>query len=208
MSVEILFETIDTPLPPPADGYRSAGGFRAPWSRVIGDLRDELRRADATDVRLFADLDRSQIRRDGLPYDDARPRSPGVVLALCKLVDSARVELTYPAGSYETMKGNIRAICLTLERLRDIDRYGVGKAGQQYRAYAALPPGSTALAVAEWPNAEAAERWLRQLAGPAAGALLSRVELKRMLSKRYHPDGTEPNEATFKKIVRALELIE
>ena len=52
--------------------------------------------------------------------------------------------MEFPCGTYERFEHNMRAIALTLENLRAIDRYGVTLGHQQYKGFLALPPAATA----------------------------------------------------------------
>jgi hypothetical protein len=55
--------------------------FKAGWPSTIELLERELRMLDARNVVLQLDLPERKIRRDGLPYADARPGHPGVILS-------------------------------------------------------------------------------------------------------------------------------
>jgi hypothetical protein len=47
--------------------------------------------------------------------------------------------LSYPCDRFQTWDDNLRAIALSLEHLRAVDRYGVTKRGEQYQGWAQLP---------------------------------------------------------------------
>jgi hypothetical protein len=48
--------------------------------------------------------------------------------------------LSYPCDKFSHWQDNLRAIALSMEALRKVDRYGVTRGGEQYRGFAALPP--------------------------------------------------------------------
>lgn len=117
---------------------RSAGWqFKAGWSSTIELLGRELRALNARDIVLQLDLTERDLRLDGLPRANARPGHPGVILAL----EAPKVgPLQFACDTYRWWETNVRAIALTLQALRAVERYGAVKTGEQYRGWAALPP--------------------------------------------------------------------
>jgi hypothetical protein len=77
----------------------------------------------------------SDLRLDGQPYANTRPRHPGVTVAF----KSNHGPLKYTADKFATWTENLRAIALGLEALRKVDRYGVTSRGEQYAGWKALP---------------------------------------------------------------------
>ena len=124
------------------------GPFRISYPNLLDELKRELRFLSAKNIELqmyVPETKLSKIRRksDGWPADEARTIKPGVVLSFsCKDGDLQFACDTYGdyQGGYIGWQDNLRAISLTLENLRAIDRYGATKRGQQYQGYAALPP--------------------------------------------------------------------
>jgi hypothetical protein len=140
------------------------------------------------DVVLEVDVRERDIRLDGMLRADARASSPAVVVAF----ESKHGSMLYRCDRFESRwasqgpgwQQNARAIALTLEALRAVDRYGATETGQQYAGFKALPSGRAmpashmtsdqALAVLhEWaPAAKADEplerlfRWARAGAHP------------------------------------------
>ena len=112
-------------------------GGQVPWADTLEKLERELDRLNATDVVVRMDLRENQLRNDGLPYANATPGSPGVVLGF-DLRDVGRVE--YCCDTYDQWKANVRAIAKTLENLRACERWGVLNQRQQFRGSKALPP--------------------------------------------------------------------
>lgn len=115
---------------------RQGSRFKSSWQQTLTLLEDELRRIRAKRIVIQVDLDASQIRNDGWPRSSANPRSPGVVLSF----ESPKGSLSFPCDRYDDWKDNVRAIGLSLEALRTVDRYGVTQSSEQYRGWTALPP--------------------------------------------------------------------
>lgn len=151
---------------PPAQ--RKGVQFKATWSTTLEDLGRELDHLDAHDIVLEVAVDARDIRKDGMLRADARPRHPGVRLSF----QSTSGALSFTCDTYEqqyysgvpSWQANVRAIAKTLERLRDIDRYGATK-GEQYAGFKAIGAGSgatplggmtrdQALAVLDYPKGE------------------------------------------------------
>lgn len=127
--------------------------FKADWATTRKELARELDSLDATDAVLEIAVQPHHIRKDGTLRSDV-PKSlphPGVRLSF----QTASLGLmsftcdTYEAryfGQMADWQANVRAIVLTLEALRAVDRYGATQ-GEQYAGFAALPPGAGATAM-------------------------------------------------------------
>lgn len=126
----------------PPDERRKAP-WGATWSRTLDDLARELDWLSARDVVLELDVVAGKIRRDGMLKADARVGHPGVRLSF----QSPHGAMSFTCDTYlPDWRTNVRAIALTLDRLRAVDRYGATQ-GQQYAGFAALPSGSGAVAM-------------------------------------------------------------
>jgi len=115
--------------------------FKATYSQTIDLLDDELRRAGAVGtvvIEVFLSADK--IRMDGAMRADARPDKPGIILRFT----GKHGAVTMPCDRYRDWHDNLRAIALTLESLRAIDRWGTTYSGEQYRGWTALPPAGGA----------------------------------------------------------------
>lgn len=124
----------------PADQRYSRRIFKAGWSSTLQLLDDELWHLSARDVVAELDVDESRIRRDGWPRENATAGFPGVRVAFA----SKHGPLTYATDAYDWWQHNVRAIALSLQALRAVDRYGVTTRGEQYTGWAALPSAPTA----------------------------------------------------------------
>jgi hypothetical protein len=52
--------------------------------------------------------------------------------------------MTFPCDTYTAWADNLRAIALTLQSLRDVERYGATYEGEQYKGWTALPTDTNA----------------------------------------------------------------
>lgn len=161
-----------------ASADRRRSPFSAPWSHTLQLLDDELRHAQAVDAVLQVCIPESDFGVRGYPLANARQWSPGVILSF----NGADGPLSFPCDSYERWQDNLRAIALTMESLRRINRYGVAKTGEQYRGWRAIESTPTSGTMT---TAQAWER-LSQIAGVAADTPLER--LVRLARARAHPD--------------------
>lgn len=170
MRTRVTFQAITPALWPrgaartPESGRRH-GPFKATWATILNDLDTELVQIGAKDVVIQLDCPAVDIRQDGMPKGDARVRSPGIVL---RFTHPKLGPVVYPCDAYADYYDNLRAISLTLNALRAIDRYQVGTPGQQYGGYRALPAstGETTL------SPEQAADMLAQHSGLPAEAIL------------------------------------
>lgn len=180
--------------PGPYTADRQPSPFSAGLTSTIELLDRELRHLDARRIVIGLALGEGQIRLDGLPYASARPDHPGVLLAF----DGRPGPLRFACDRYRSRDPqpgwhhNLRAIALTLQALRAVERYGATADGQQYRGYAALPAGkhevgtltveAAAKVIAHFATGNAAS-WRPVLDDPETRAAWVRVALKRT-----HPD--------------------
>lgn len=103
---------------------RRRAQFKAGYTATLGLLDRELQYLAAKDVVLQVALRDEDIRLDGAPRANAKPAShPGVILSF----DSKHGPLSYPCDTFADWEDNLRAIALSLEHLRAVDRYGVTK---------------------------------------------------------------------------------
>jgi hypothetical protein len=178
---------IETP-----DSARTYSQFKAPVGRTVATLATELRALDATRVVLELDLRERDIRLDGLPRADARPRTPRVVLSF----ESRYGPQRFATDSFRTWEENLRGIALSMEALRSVDRYGVSKRGEQYRGWRALPMTAGEYDLSEAiTSRESAEAYLARWDGDARRAL-----------RETHPD-MGGDEAEFRAVNKARELL-
>lgn len=127
---------------------REFSDFRASWSDTLEMLGREVGMLDGQRVVVGIDIRDQDLRIDGRLRANARPaETDAVELAF----DSKHGPLLYRCDQYvkrsyyragmESWQHNVRAIAMTLQALRAVDRYGAARSGEQYRGYRALPSG-------------------------------------------------------------------
>jgi hypothetical protein len=171
---------------------------------MLDDLEREMAHLSAKDIIVEGGFTLNDIRNDGWPRSSARPTPPVVRLSFV----SKHGPLAYLCGTFDDYGANLRAIGLTLSNLRAIDRYGATSTGEQYKGWSQLPPPG-GLAMDEWPNVEAAVRFLCDVAGwitpPAVPSNIASVY--RDAAMKVHPDKGGDSSA-MSKVNRARDFIE
>jgi hypothetical protein len=115
--------------------------FRAAFSDTARLLEREVGHLAPREVILEAGFTDGQLRLDGMPRADARPAVEGVILTVIRPRGITH-DLRYPCSTFGSWQANLRAIALSLEALRKVNRYGVSKRGEQYAGWKALPAGA------------------------------------------------------------------
>ncbi len=137
------------PATPPA--ARKDSVFRATYPATLELLWRETEMLGAQDLVLQVDIAERDIRTDGLPRANARyGTNPGVIISF----QSTHGPLRYATDAYTEWQANLRAIALSLEALRAVDRYGVSRRGEQYRGWQQIeaggPSSSRGAVLVEW----------------------------------------------------------
>jgi len=175
--MEILYRAL-VAWPGELTRHRKRSPFKASYSNTVDLLESELRWLKAKDIFLQVALLPGDIRLDGLPRSGARPSHPGIILTF----ESRFGPLSYPCDTFDSWESNLRAIALSLQHLRTVDRYGVTRRGEQYQGWARLPAPSNGVQTA--PQAvELLRRFAPDLV--AAGKL---QEAWRAACLKTHPD--------------------
>jgi hypothetical protein len=197
--LDLVVRPFDGPPPPLGD---RPSPFSAPMGRTTRLLARELRALDAERAVLEVALRETQIRVDGLPRADARPEIPAVRLSF----DSRWGPLRYETGEYRRWEDNVRALALSMEALRAVDRYGVSKRGEQYRGWRALPMSTSTTDPRDLVvTPEQARQVIEEaLGGPISDGRLDDAIRRAIL--RTHPDrGGDPQR--FILVQRAKEIL-
>jgi hypothetical protein len=187
------------PVTPAAS--RKQATFRATYPATLELLFSEAEKLGARELILQVDVFERDIRTDGLPRSNARfGESPAVIVSF----ESRHGPLRYATDAFTQWQDNLRAIALSLEALRAVDRYGVSRRGEQYAGWRALEAGNGQA----FASADAAERWMRGQLTARIGAHSVREprELYRGLAKLMHPDaGGDP--ADWDRLDAARQLL-
>lgn len=181
---------------------RRPAPFTASWSSTLELLKRELRMLQAKNVVIQVAIPEHQLRNDGYPYANAQAFHPGVILAF----DSVHGPLRYPSDRFSSWEDNIRAIALSLEKLRAVDRYGVTRRAEQYAGWKAIAaPG------AEMTPLQAAHH-IAQVSGAAVDDLLRDPEAVRAAyrdaARKLHPDMGHADPTAFQELSRARDTLE
>lgn len=193
---------------------RSSGVFRASWNDTVKMLLTEAGHLGAPLVVVQVDADASDIRRDGMLRARASVGFPGVKVSF----ESKHGPLTYATDVYSQWypaappgwQANLRAIALSLEALRAVDRYGATRSGEQYQGFTALsdkPAGHDDLTLkdAQLVFADALGVTAASLAEEFRhGASVNRMY--RVMARKHHPD-VGGNESVFGLITRARDVL-
>lgn len=185
---------------------RKRAPFRSSYSQTVDLLDRELRHLNARQVVIQLALQPSDIRLDGRPRAGSRPSHPGVILTF----RSAHGPLSYPCDRYDDWESNLRAIALSLECLRTVDRYGVTKTGEQYKGWKQLPPPGVSESNGLMSVDEAA-KIVRAMGGGLADEIKDMHDAYRQSYRRaaqaVHPDAGG-KEADFIKLQKAAAVLD
>lgn len=210
--ISIRFVPIDK-WPGETPRFTHASKFEATYSKTLDLLQRELRQLGARDVVMQAFFRPNQIRQDGFPYSGARPERSGVILSFRTASKGA---FSFPCWRYSKFEDNVRAIALSLEALRAVDRYGVTQRAEQYQGWKQIEaPGAR-------PVFESADSAARFVCVKATGEDPKPEELREMLmpgsklrtfyyrkaAAKLHPDQPNGSHEEFVMLQQALAVLE
>jgi hypothetical protein len=183
----IVRPLITWPGKPTSSWQRKRDVFKAGWSQTVDLLERELHHLNAKQVVLEMAVRERDIRNDGMIRADARPSAPGVVLRFT----GKHGPMTMPCDKFTDWQANVRAIALSLEALRKVDRYGVTQTGEQYTGWKALPEVANDIDAAALFIASTVSRVQPAAAYPAAVIKADAIAFQaayRIAVKVAHPD--------------------
>lgn len=139
-----------------------------------------------------------ELRQDGLPYSNRRQPDDRGVAVYFKLDDE---DQCIPCDKWDTTGQNLRAVEMTINALRGIERWGAKEmVNAAFRGFRALPPPSGEPIITEPP-------WSQVLGLDEAGGIITRdrvVSAYRYLAKKHHPD-QGGDHGYFMRLKRAYE---
>lgn len=174
------------------------------WDKTVRDLERELDHLEATGIVLQMNVVQRDIRGDGWIRANARPEHPGVIISF---TSRTLGPLSYPCDTYDDWQANVRAIMLSLEALRAVDRHGVTKRGEQYQGFTQIGAGK--LIMTPQLAAEILTD-VENLGGDPTDLLAAAVAVKytyREAVKKAHPDAGGSAE-TFQRVQEAKEVLD
>lgn len=211
-----------TPRPvTPASQRRNADTFRALWDPTLALLERECEYLGASLVVVEVDItDPRAFRRDGLIRADARVNFPGVIVSF----ESKHGPLQYATDAYERWVGggrgltswqaNVRAVALSLQALRAVDRYGVTHTGEQYQGWTAIAARPSVMTreqaaefIAYWAEPDDEAKRATAVAAMLRSPELFVPQLHRRAAKRAHPDVTGDDGDTMARLNQARDII-
>jgi len=117
---------------------REPSRFDTPYPKTLALLEREIGYLGGRDVVMGVGLSEHDIRLDGQPRANARAFGhPGVEISFNSREHG---RLSYSSDQYLDWPDNVRAIALSLEALRAVERWGVSK-GRQYAGFTLLTAG-------------------------------------------------------------------
>lgn len=176
--IDARFVPVDTWLgKKTASHARKHSPFRASYAKTLDLLEKELNNLRAKDIVIQAFFERADIRNDGWPRSSARPKDSGVIVTFT----GKSGVMSFPCDRFNGWEDNLRAIALSLEALRQVDRYGVTGNNEQYHGFARLeaPKDNRAEAVAFFSKVTGLTSREIQADAPAA---------YRLAARSLHPD--------------------
>jgi len=192
-------EPIGTWARPITKNRASRHRFSASWYNTMELLTSEIEKLGVRGViAVRIDVQRGDIRLDGMLRANARVDFPGVVVSF----ESRYGPLSYATDEYNSWQANVRAIALSLQALRAVDRYGVSKSGEQYAGWRAIESGKSAV----WSSKDEAVQWLRSLT--AAWGALDIERMLRVAGGICHPDRHDGDRAMWDRYDAARQLLE
>lgn len=210
----VTVRPLSEPRPPEAN---RASQFSATLGSTVSMLATELRALDAQNVVLEIDIRERDLRVDGLPRADAKVHGDAVAISFDSKFGPLRYATGEYSGSYVWRGGNegsvrvpgwqanLRAIALSMEALRSVDRYGVSKRGEQYTGWRQLP-ASTDPADAIQTTEQAYAIIARHADCTIDIAKIATADAIRKAIKATHPDaGGDSDE--FRQVQRARTLL-
>jgi hypothetical protein len=174
---------------------RKRAPFKAGYPRTLDDLEREINHLSGKSVVIQAEFETRDIRNDGWPRSSARAKGPGVVVSF----QTPQGPLSFPCDTYDAWEDNLRAIALSLEALRAVNRYGVTKHSEQYKGFAQIEaPGAQ-----NGMDRQQAVVFVRNWGG-AEGSL---SDAYRRAARVLHPDASTGSHEQFVKLQQAKAVL-
>jgi hypothetical protein len=186
---------------------RKSSPFRSGYLDTLNLLEDELGKLRAKEIVLQAAISWEDIRNDGWPKANAAFRDAGIILTF-----ETKDGPLFPCDAYTHWQTNLRAIALSLEALRAVNRYGVTRRAEQYQGWKRIAPPSDQ----PFRTKEEAAHFIQLSSGSAVEFSLSsiihygveRQTAYRRAAAKLHPDNPGGSHDAFVKLQAAITLLE
>lgn len=186
----------------PRTTSRETGRFKASWLKTLDLLEYELSKLRAEDVVIQIEDPEGikGIRNDGSyrMLSQSYFTTKSCVMLSFK---SPKGSISMPCDRYQDWKDNLRAIALSLEALRAVDRYGVTRGNEQYRGWTQIGNGNGKM------DRPSALKFIESLLGASVPAQANIRDVCRKLKILHHPDHTGGSHETFVAIGQAEEVL-
>lgn len=186
--------------------------FDSTWTDTLELLGREIDKLGGRDVVIECDVREQDIRLDGMLRANAKADTPAVVVAFDTrqhgpmLYRCDRYTQRW-GGPLSSWQHNVRAIALTLEALRAVDRYGATETGQQYAGFKALPAGRAM--PSSHMTSDEAEQIIREV-GFIDGVSQVGVSIRDVYRRARavaHPDRNGGDRALWDKVEQAAAVL-
>jgi DnaJ domain len=129
------------PTGQPRTAPRRGAEFKVELRQARDELLNGLKLLGARSVVISSSL---PLRRDGLPLaNTSEPNDPGVAVYFDRRKGSDWAPFVIACDTYRKVRWNLRAIGVTVEALRAIQRHGASSLLEQaFTGFAALPPAT------------------------------------------------------------------
>ncbi len=123
--------------------------FQVDREGTLNDLETTLGHLKAENVIVETFIPKEMINNNGLPKASAKASHPGIRLKFHSRLKDKRTaggevgQQSFATDKYDSWEGNLRAIYLTLEALRGIERWGTARGNQQFSGWKQLPAPQT-----------------------------------------------------------------
>lgn len=204
--IDCRFKPISAwPSKPTPEYRRQYSRFKAGWSQTLDLLERELNHLKAKEITVEGFFSPSEIRNDGWPKSSARPSQPGVVLSFT----TKQGRLVMPCDSFRDWEANLRAIALSLEHLRHVDRYGVTtEEKEQYTGWLKLPAASAIDEATECARILIQHACVDHYPSQVLGDQKVFDSVWREAVRQTHPDTNNGRDSgDFNKVINARERI-
>jgi hypothetical protein len=178
---------------------RERSRFDSTYTQTLVLLERELNQLKAKDVYIHLWLSFEQIKQDGTPYANAKPTQPGVIISFTGKHGLVKM----PCDTFDRWHDNLRAIALSLEALRKVDRYGCAQQGEQYRGWLALPPATSNIQTPQ----DAANFFAQYCDFPPHAIWRNLDVAYKQAVRKCHPD-TGGSHELFIRLQQALQILQ
>lgn len=172
---------------------RERSRFKTTFGAACKEIQAELGRMRAGNVVISTNV---PLRRDGLPYATfARyaKEEPGAAVYFTL----KGKQMVLACDRWLTVEENLHAICLTVDALRGIERWGASDMMQRaFDGFAKLPPVETP---------RSGRSWWEVLGVPPDADLYNCQLARRVLARQYHPDRSQGDAERMAEINAAVD---